>query len=73
LTRLEVAALNIIFMSTLGVLILISGLIVTIVLAGKRDENYGASTKGNITRLTLIYVGLAIVLILGIGLYLYLT
>jgi hypothetical protein len=63
--------MNIIFMSSLGVVILIAGVIGTIVLAGKSDENYGGSTKGNITRLTLIYLGLGILLILGIGLYLY--
>jgi hypothetical protein len=65
--------MNIILMSSLGVLILVAGGIATIVLAGKSDEDYSASTKGNITRLTLIYLGLAVVLILGIGLYLYLT
>ncbi|KAA0550365.1 hypothetical protein FZW96_03235 [Bacillus sp. BGMRC 2118] len=65
--------MEIILLSALGIVILIAGIIWTIVLAGKNDENYSTSTKGNITRLTLIYIGLVVLLVIGIGLYLYLN
>ncbi len=43
----------------------------TIVIGKNGDENYSKSTKGNITRLTMIYLVLAVVLIVGLGLYIY--
>jgi len=50
-------------------LVMLTGLVTTLSLSGRGDQNYTASTKGNITRLTLIYVALAVVLIVGIVLY----
>ncbi|KEK23280.1 hypothetical protein [Bacillus gaemokensis] len=43
----------------------------TIIVGRNGDENYSKSTKGNITRLTMIYIVLAIILIVGVGLYIY--
>lgn len=43
----------------------------TIIVGKNGDENYSKSTKGNITRLTMIYILLAIILIVGVGLYIY--
>lgn len=68
--ELQIMLLNISI--TLVILIIIGALIGTIALGGKNDEAYDADTKGNITRLTLIYVALTVVLIVGIGMYLYL-
>ena len=51
------------------VLILAAGLLWTIALAGKGDENYSSATKGNVTRLSLIYILLAVVLIIGLAVY----
>ncbi|GAA0315488.1 hypothetical protein GCM10008967_02580 [Bacillus carboniphilus] len=55
----------------LVVVIMIAGIIGTLILAGKSDEHYSKATKGNVTRLTLIYVILAIILVIGLGLYIY--
>lgn len=63
--------MEILLMSALGVIILIAGIIGTIALAGKNDENYSTSTKGNITRLTLIYIVLIVLFIVGIAVFLY--
>ena len=57
------------FSLILVIVIMVAGLIGTLSLSGKGDNNYSSSTKGNITRLTLIYVALAIILIVGITLY----
>ena len=54
----------------LVIIIVVASLFATLALAGKNDENYSESTKGNIFRLTWIYVGLAVVLLGGIALYL---
>lgn len=43
----------------------------TIVVGKNGDENYSQSTKGNITRLTMIYLLLTIGLIVGLGVYIY--
>ncbi|MDM5189057.1 hypothetical protein QUF99_17560 [Bacillus sp. DX4.1] len=43
----------------------------TIVIGKSADENYSGSTKGNITRLTMIYLLLAVILFVGVGLYIY--
>ncbi|GAJ39712.1 hypothetical protein HT574_05505 [Parageobacillus sp. VR-IP] len=53
----------------LVILVMAAGLIGTLSLSGKGDEDYSSSTKSNIARLTLIYVGLAVALMVGIGLY----
>lgn len=37
---------------------------------GAGDEQYTSATEGNLTRLVLIYAGLALVLAAGIGVYL---
>ncbi|WP_078380445.1 hypothetical protein [Sutcliffiella halmapala] len=56
---------------TLVVIIGIAALISTLALAGKSDENYRSSTKGNLSRLSWIYVVLVVILAGGLGLYLY--
>ncbi|WP_223699928.1 hypothetical protein [Sutcliffiella deserti] len=48
----------------------VASVILTLSLAGKSDENYTASTKGNLSRLTWIYIALAVILVGGLGLYL---
>ena len=35
------------------------------------DANYSKATKGNIKRLTMIYIILAVVLVVGLGVYIY--
>ncbi|MFD0770172.1 hypothetical protein ACFQZ1_15465 [Bacillus sp. CGMCC 1.60114] len=56
----------------LGVLIIVAVTVTGTVMVGKsEDENYGTSTKGNITRLSIIYLLLGIVLVVGIALYIY--
>ncbi|AEV19269.1 hypothetical protein GTCCBUS3UF5_19600 [Geobacillus thermoleovorans CCB_US3_UF5] len=50
--------------------VMLAGLIGTLALSGRGDEQYTSATKGNLTRLALIYAGLAIVLAAGIGVYL---
>jgi hypothetical protein len=59
----------IIVLSLLGSIILLGGLVGTLVLAGKGDEKYSSSMKGNVIRLTLIYIILVVVLIFGIGIF----
>ncbi|MBB6282517.1 hypothetical protein HNR34_000832 [Geobacillus subterraneus] len=41
---------------------MVAGLIGTLALSGRGDEQYTSATKGNLTRLVLIDAGLAIVL-----------
>ncbi|WP_170008357.1 hypothetical protein [Bacillus fonticola] len=53
------------------ILIMVAGLIGTLALGGKGDENYRSETKGNVTRLTLMYVALVVILAVGLGLYIY--
>jgi len=54
------------------VLLIVAVIVVGTIVVGKNeDENYSKSTKGNITRLTMIYLLLAVVLIVGLGLYIY--
>ncbi|EEL50083.1 hypothetical protein bcere0022_26090 [Bacillus cereus Rock3-44] len=43
----------------------------TIVVGKNGDENYSKATKGNITRLTMIYLLLAVVLVVGLAIYIY--
>ncbi|MGP3560226.1 hypothetical protein [Geobacillus sp. BK01] len=49
--------------------VMVAGLIGTLALSGRGDEQYTSATKGNLTRLVLIYAGLAVVLAAGIGIY----
>ncbi|ARA96744.1 MULTISPECIES: hypothetical protein [Geobacillus] len=49
--------------------VMLAGLVGTLALSGRGDEQYTSATKGNLTRLVLIYAGLAIVLAAGIGIY----
>ena len=53
----------------LVIVIMVAGLIGTIAVVGKPDEDYGSSTKSNLTRLSLIYILLTIGLVVGVGLY----
>ncbi len=43
----------------------------TVMIGRKGDEHYSKETKGNIRRLTMIYLLLAAVLTVGLGLYIY--
>ncbi|WP_417898316.1 hypothetical protein ABN702_19185 [Bacillus haimaensis] len=54
----------------LGVLVLLGGLFATIQVAGSGDKEYQNETKGNVTRLTLIYMALFIIIIVGFFIYL---
>ncbi|KAA0547457.1 hypothetical protein FZW96_11390 [Bacillus sp. BGMRC 2118] len=60
----------IIWLSLLGVLLLLGGFFATISLAGKGDTDYQNSTKGNVTRLTSFYVCLLLLVIIGFAIYL---
>ncbi|MGD6834409.1 hypothetical protein ACQCT5_19775 [Sutcliffiella halmapala] len=53
----------------LSVLVLLGGLFATIQVAGKGDKEYQNETKGNVTRLTLIYMALFIIIIVGFFIY----
>ncbi|MCH1627647.1 hypothetical protein [Fredinandcohnia quinoae] len=53
----------------LVVLIAIVGLIGTIAVGGKGDDNYRTSTKGNVTRLTLIYVVVISLSLIALAIY----
>ncbi|WP_409295111.1 hypothetical protein V1498_17900 [Peribacillus sp. SCS-26] len=53
----------------LVIIICVFSLIGTLLLGGKSDENYSGATSGNLSRLTWMYVILALVLLLGIGFY----
>lgn len=64
---------NLTYALILVVIIGVASLMMTIALAGKGDENYRSSTKGNLSRLTWIYIALAIIAIAGLGWYLYVT
>ncbi|PGZ98633.1 hypothetical protein COE51_11325 [Bacillus pseudomycoides] len=56
----------------LGVLIIVAVTVMVTIMVGKREEeNYGTSTKGNITRLSIIYLLLGVVLAVGIASYIY--
>jgi hypothetical protein len=59
-------------LSILGIIILLAGLFGTLALAGKGDEEYRKSTKKNVTRLIFIYLLLAVVVLIGFGVYFYL-
>ncbi|MEY8350963.1 MULTISPECIES: hypothetical protein [Bacillus cereus group] len=55
------------------IMLMVVALIVvgTIVVGKNGDENYSKATKGNITRLTMIYLLLAVVLVVGLAIYIY--
>lgn len=56
----------------LGVLIIVAVTVMLTIMVGKNEEeNYGKSTKGNITRLSIIYLLLGVVLAVGIASYIY--
>lgn len=57
-------------LGVLGVLVLVGGLFATLQVAGKGDKYYHKETKGNVTRLTYIYVALFVVIIVGFIVYL---
>ncbi|WP_218973280.1 M48 family metalloprotease [Peribacillus butanolivorans] len=50
----------------LVVAISLVALVSTISLMGKGDSNYSSATKGNLLNLSYIYIGLALVLTVGI-------
>lgn len=56
----------------LVILVGVLSFIFTIMIGGKGEKEYTSSTKKNLTNLTFIYVLLALVLLGGLGLYLYL-
>ncbi|HDX9579256.1 hypothetical protein M3215_19035 [Bacillus cytotoxicus] len=56
----------------LGVLIIVAVTVIATIMVGKsEEENYGKSTKGNITRLSIIYLLLGVVLAVGVASYIY--
>ncbi|WP_096155338.1 MULTISPECIES: hypothetical protein [Bacillus] len=54
-----------------AIIILAGGLFVTISLASNSDQNYDNATKGNLSRLTYIYIALVVFLAAGLGLYIW--
>lgn len=57
----------------LVVLILIFAVVLTLLLTGKADENYGSSTRRNTTNLTLIYVVILFIALTSLGIYIWRT
>ncbi|WML47006.1 hypothetical protein RCG23_15515 [Neobacillus sp. PS3-34] len=57
------------FAMVLVILILLSSLIGTLVLTGKKDDNYKTSAKQNTLRLTAIYLFLIICSLAGLAWY----
>ncbi|WP_053073897.1 hypothetical protein [Bacillus sp. LL01] len=57
-------------LGVLGVLVLVGGLFATLQVAGKGDRDYHEESKGNVTRLTYIYIALFVVIIVGFTVYL---
>ncbi|MBM7603786.1 heme/copper-type cytochrome/quinol oxidase subunit 2 [Metabacillus crassostreae] len=55
----------------LVVVIGVLALLGTVLLGGKGDNNYDEKTKGNISRLSLIYIILAISIIIAFAIYLF--
>ncbi|MDC2864112.1 hypothetical protein [Bacillus sp. BP-3] len=56
----------------LGVLIIVAVTVMLTIMVGKNEEeNYGISTKGNIKRLSIIYLLLGVVLAVGVASYIY--
>lgn len=53
----------------LVVLIGIAGVVGTLLVAGSVEQNYGKSTKRNVTNLTAIYAVLFLVLLIGVVWY----
>ncbi|HDR4730975.1 hypothetical protein TU68_27400 [Bacillus cereus] len=53
------------------VLLVVITVVATVLIGRKGDANYSKATKGNIRRLMMIYIILAVVLIVGLGLYIY--
>ncbi|MGM7723317.1 hypothetical protein [uncultured Metabacillus sp.] len=56
------------------ILVIIIGLLSlvgTILLGGKGDQNYDEATKGNISRLSWIYIILGILVVIAFALYLF--
>lgn len=59
-----------IFMKVSMILVIIIGIVAaftTMKLTGKSDQDYSTATKGNLTNLTLIYVGLGVISVIGIA------
>jgi hypothetical protein len=50
----------------LVVIVLLGGLVLTLQLAGKSDENYRESSKKNTVNLTLIYIITIVILLIGL-------
>ncbi|MGG2091754.1 hypothetical protein AB1283_03335 [Bacillus sp. S13(2024)] len=55
------------------VMMIIVGLTVigTIMVGKSEQEDYGTSTKGNIARLSIIYLFLGVILVVGLALYIF--
>ncbi|MFC5734667.1 hypothetical protein [Cytobacillus gottheilii] len=53
------------FSYILIILIIVSSAAGTLLIAGKSDENYSSATKGNLTRILLMYIILGIIFIIG--------
>ncbi len=56
----------------LVILIIVGLTVIGTVMVGKTEqEDYGTSTKGNITRLSIIYLCLGVILVVGVASYIY--
>ncbi|MCD7033581.1 hypothetical protein LRR81_05005 [Metabacillus sp. GX 13764] len=60
-------AISIVLVVLTGVLSLVG----TIVIGGKGEKEYSSSTKKNLLGLSLIYAVLAVIMIAGLGLFIY--
>ncbi|CAG9623022.1 hypothetical protein [Sutcliffiella rhizosphaerae] len=58
------------WLGIISILILIAGLVATIQVAGKGDRHYQKATKGNVIRLSSIYIVLLVIIVVGFIIYL---
>lgn len=55
----------------LVIIIGLASLVGTVLLGGKGDQNYDGATKGNLSRLTWIYIILGIAIVIAFAIYLF--
>ncbi|PKR77617.1 hypothetical protein CEY16_06685 [Halalkalibacillus sediminis] len=58
--------------ATIGIIVCVIALVITLSLGGKSDEGYYKSTKRNVTNLSLIYIVTIIGAFIALGLFIYL-
>lgn len=54
-------------LTILGILVIIIAMILTLLIAGKGDENYSSSAKRNVKNLTLIYAIFILLILIALG------